>query len=165
MLNLQNPKQRSIIILIFVIVIILIGFLLYYLPNKKNPPPKTETPTTTSEKEREFTVPDTLYNLTGEITEFKEGAIIFEAKIPLVDDKGRLNYKLETRKILITSETEFTKLNFIVNKETGKEIPTEVKISLKDFEVGNLIEVHSIGDISKKEEFAATKVRLLSSKK
>jgi len=169
MLNLQkaltDPKRRTILIMIAIIIIVFVGFLLYYLPGRKKASSPVLEIQPTAEETKRATVPDTLYNLTGTIAGFEEGAIVFEAKVPLVDDEGKLDHKIETRKILITSVTKFTSLIFVVNEETGKEIPTEVKLTIDDFEIGDIIEVLSIENISKKEEFRAIKIRLHSSGK
>jgi len=146
------------------IIIIFIGllFYIYYqakLIEVKPSAPEDETPSEIPK----VTTPRVLHNLVGTIKEFEENTIIFEAIISQVDEKNQLISKKEMRKAAIDPTTEITYLTFTIHEETGKKIPKELKITFEDLKIGDYIEVLSNENISEKERFEASKIRILSS--
>lgn len=102
-----------------------------------------------------------LYNLSGIIKELGDKAVVFEAIVPYIDENNQLISKKETRKALISSNTNLTRLEIVIHKETGSEIPEEKPIDFKDLKIGNNIEVLSSQNIAKAEEFEVKKIRVL----
>ena len=171
--DLSNPQTSSqpskkltsttIIIIVIVACVILGSFILCYLPEKKpvgpQQPPEEETPA----EEEKITTPTVIYNLAGSIEEIRERIIVFEAVIPQIGEGNQLIPKKETRRVLVGLGTEIYSLNYVLHEETGKKIPKETKLSFEDLKVGDYVEVISSENIRDKEEFGATKIRVLSS--
>lgn len=143
-------------ILLFLIVIILFFFF------KKGPEvflsPGVEAP---QKEAPEITLPKILYNLAGPVKNFDKKSITFEASIPQLDEKGEAIAKIEIRKALITSATKFTHLTFVAQPGTNSQTPLETSITFQDIKIGDYIEIISNQDISQKEEFEATQIRVL----
>jgi len=143
-------------ILLFLTVIILFLFF------KKEPVvsvlPENKTPQKEAPK---ITLPKILYNLAGPVQNFDKISITFEASIPQLDEKGEAITKIEIRKALITPTTKFIRLTFVAQPETDRQTPLEISITFQDIKIGDYIEVISNQDISQKEEFEATLIRIL----
>jgi len=164
----KNEHQKKFVEIIItgisLILIFLVSFIYFnYLSPKKIE--KTAINNLNIQKEKpnetaQVSMPKTIYNLTGRIENLEANAIVFEANIPTINNNGEAVSKVETRKVIISPDTKFTALKF-VDQEGGKKTPLETTITLKDFKAGDLIEVISNEDISKKEDFLATQVRIL----
>jgi hypothetical protein len=164
-LNVNFLQQLGNKKLIIIIVLLIIGFLFYYnfqnnLEKQKEELQQKQKKETPSQQTPTITIPKILYNLYGNVQKIEENDIIFEAQIPQIDQNNQGSFGKEIRKIIITPSTEFTKLIFVTDKTTGIQMPTEIKITLKDIKIGNYIEVLSNQNISQAEEFEATKIRI-----
>ena len=109
----------------------------------------------------QISLPKVLYNLTGEIKSLEGDTIVFDANIPVMTEDNQLRSKIETRKAIITPNTKITTLTFLQKEGENKKAPVETNISLKELKIGDYIEVISNQDISQKEEFEITQIRVL----
>ncbi len=159
-LNQKNNKRTIMIIGLISIIIILIGLLLCIYLWAKSKDVEPLAPEEASSEVPEVTTPKVLYNLVGTIKEIEETVIVFEAVVPQVNEKGEIVPKNELRRILISPTTEFTRLTIVTHEETGKQTIKEIKITFKDFKVGDYIEVLSSQNISEEKEFRASKIRI-----
>ena len=108
-----------------------------------------------------ITLPKIIYNLAGTVKNFDKKSITFEASIPQLDEKGEAITKIEIRTALIAPTTKFTRLSFVTQPETDRQTPLEISITFQDIKIGDYIEVISNQDISQKDEFEATLIRIL----
>jgi len=145
----------------------------FYLINKKPkplpPPPEQEQKSSSGYNGM---IPDVIYNLNGTIKEISGNIIVVEGDAPYwenqngsadePDENNQLPSTQRIRQIQINSETEITRLDLVVHKETGKLMSQEVKITLKDLKTGDRVTVISSQNIKDKEVFQATKIRLMS---
>lgn len=100
-------------------------------------------------------LPKVIYNFSGTIAKLEKDAIVFNAEIIGIDEKGEITKTIEPRKANIGSSANIKKLVFVKNS------PVESAIKLSDLKVGDYIEVISDQDISAALEFSATQVRIL----
>lgn len=148
------------LVVVFLIFIGLISSYNYYISQKKVTPTPTPVEKETPPETPKITLPKILYNLAGTIQKIDKGSLLFEATIPLLDEKGQPITKTETRKVMITPNTKFTRLTF-VEVEPGRKTPQETLINFRNLKLEDYIEVISNRDISQAEEFEATQIRVL----
>lgn len=158
---------KIIILGIIVILIVLLGSILfsnYYLSKKiaeiesQLRPPQKEEITPESPK---VTLPKVLYNLAGTIQKLEKNSLILEAMIPQVDETGQPVQKSEVRKVIVSPTTKVSRLVFITQEGTDRKVPEETPIIFGNLKIGDYIEVISNQDISEKQEFEVTQIRLL----
>jgi|GEM_PF-3692910 len=161
---LTQLKKRNFLIIIAGLVIVFIVFIGLFFNSRQEKPEQSNlleagVPSSVSN----IVESGVLYNLTGVIKELEDNAIIFEAIIPHFNENNQLITTNETRKAIINSNTALVRLEIIIHKETGAEIPEEKTIEFKDFKVDDYIEVLSLAgqDISRAEEFEVSKIRIL----
>ena len=112
--------------------------------------------------QRPSTIPRVLYNISGTVTEITADFLVIEAVVIELDEEGQPVQKTEVRKTLFTSATQFTRLLFVTQEGTNRKTPQETQIGIGELQIGDSIEVFSKQDISSKEEFEVTKVRILA---
>jgi len=112
--------------------------------------------------QKPITIPKVLYNISGTVTEITADFLLIEAVVIELDEEGQLVQKTELRKALLTPATQFTRLLFVTQEGTNRKTPQETQIGIGELQIGNSIEVLSKQDISSKEEFEVTKVRVLA---
>ena len=120
--------------------------------------PQAESP---SVKAQKIIVPDIIYNLTGTVQNIEENSIILKANIPHLNEANQPVQRTETRKIVIGPTTNFSRLNFVAQKESGRKAIQESTITFQELKAGDHIEVIAREDITKSEEFEAAQVRIL----
>ncbi len=123
------------------------------LLQEKEMPKKEEPP--------KVTLPKVLYNLAGPIQKLEKNSLILEANIPQLNEQGQLTPKIESRKVLITAKTKFSRLIFVAQEGKNQKTPQETNISFNDLNLKDYIEVISNQDISQAQEFEATQIRVL----
>ncbi|MCX6764251.1 MAG: hypothetical protein NTU58_00895 [Candidatus Nealsonbacteria bacterium] len=165
--NFKIFNKNIIILVSFLILIIflLIIFSLYFLnknEQKKTIPPISEEEKNQTQAMPKINVPAVLYNLFGTVEKIEEGKIIFKATIPQFDENNKDISRKETRKIILTPSTEIKSLVFLLDKLTGKTMPTEVKMSLEDIKIGDYVEVVSSKDIKNSESFEVKKITIIN---
>jgi hypothetical protein len=168
---LNNKKNLIIIFVSLVVIISMVGFYLFKINKPKVNSPKEPV----SQENQEALIPEVIYNLNGNVKSISENVIIFEADNyetgksgSATDERDENNQPVKSKKIIqvqTDANTEFTYLNFVIHKETGKKIPQLVKMNLEDFKIGDYVEVMSDQNIKDKETFLASKVRLISRQK
>lgn len=112
-------------------------------------------------RRQEITAPKILYNLAGLIQKLEENSLILQASIPKIDDAGHIFQDTNIRKVVVGPNTKFTRLAFVTQEGTDRRTPKETQIVFKDLKVNDYVEVVSNQDISQKQEFEATKIRIL----
>lgn len=108
-----------------------------------------------------ITQPAMLYNLNGFIKDIQAGALTLEANIPQVNAQGEPISQKEIRKVLLTPQTEFSRLYMFEDKQTGQQSIKQEGIALADLKKGDKIEVIASRNIKDALEFEAKQVRAL----
>lgn len=151
-------------IAIFIVSISSVLFSNYYLSKKiaeiesrLKLPQEAELP----QKGPKISIPKILYNLAGVIQKLEKSSLVLEATIPQLDETGQLTQKTEIRRVIVGSATKLSRLAFVTEEGTDRRISKETPIILRDLKIGDYIEVISNQDISGKQEFEATKIRIL----
>lgn len=166
-LNYQEKiSAKFVITALIVIFIILISLVIYYNYNLSKRIDKIESTFGSREgaeasSEPQITIPKNLYNIIGTIQELKEDAVILKTEISHMDEKGEVVQKVEVREAKVTLDTKFTELSFILNVETGKKTPREKASKFANLQVGDYVEILSSEDISSKNGFEATEIKIL----
>jgi len=151
--------KKIIIVLVLIFIVIFIILIASNLVPKLKAPPKEEI----SPEIPKITQPKVLYNLAGSIKkiDFLKESLILEATIIQIDEAGQPIEKTEIRKVIVTPITRFTHLTFVTQEGAERRTPQETSITFKNLKVGDYIEVISNQDISQKEEFEVTQIRVL----
>ena len=154
-------KQRIFIGLVSVFILAVLIVLVQQRETEESTPSSTpsEAPIPAQQP---ITIPKVLYNISGTVTEITADFLLLEAIVIELDEEGQLIQKTELRKALLTPTTQFTRLVFVTQEGTNRKTPQETQIGIGELQIGNSIEVLSKQDISSKEEFEVTKVRVLS---
>jgi len=132
----------------------------YYLFQelKKIKYPRIQVP---HKKISKITMPKVIFNVAGTVEKIEGNRITLKASIPYLDEQGNPAQKTEVRTALITPSTKFTSLIFVSQPNLKTKIPQETQISLEDLKIGDYIEVIAKQDISQKQEFEVSQIRIL----
>jgi len=159
--------MKTFLILVVVMSILgLVAFLLGALSSREETPgqQQTQTPSPPVPKPlaSKVILPSTLYNITGTIRSIEGQRIVFEAKIPQVDEENnRIVYTVETKIVKVGATTKITRQRFVPIEGTNQKRSQETEISLSDLKEGNVIEVLSNREVRDAGEITATKIRIL----
>lgn len=145
-------------IILSVIVLIILAALLYNTLFQKSAQP---SPILEEEEEEKIIIPKVLYNMSGIIQELGGDFFVLEASISELDENGQPSKKIEIRKVLVSSNTEFSRLDFVAVEGENRRSPKETSISFRDLKAGDFVEVISKRDISQAQEFEVSKVKIL----
>ena len=113
---------------------------------------------------KELVLPRVTYNLSGKVQGISESAIALNAIVFRADANGEVIKTIQNRIVLVTPDTKITKLRFVPmvgSKDGNKQAPQEIVVTISEILVGNSVEVISSNDISGKERFTATHIRIL----
>jgi len=177
-LNIKKNKKRSfhssgiisakiIIFGVIAIFIVLIGSIIFsnYYLSKKIAEIESKLPSSQKVETRpeapKVTLPKIIYNLTGTIQELSANSLILKATIPTVDETGQPSSRTEIKKVTVGPVTKFSRLAFVTQEGTNRQVPKETSIAFRDFKMGDYVEVISNRDVSRPEEIEATQVRIL----
>lgn len=166
-----RTSLRVIIISLVAIFFVVIGLMLVvFFTQKISVGKKTEIktqPLVQEEKKTEekstskIIIPEEIFNLSGVIMEIKNDSLIFDAKIPYLDESGIAMSKNESREAIIGVNTELKKMSIIAKEGTNKKTVQETNMNFSELKVGDYIEAIARENIKDLVEFEAAKIRIM----
>ena len=156
-----NKKSLLIIIIPIVILLFLIIIGLAYFLSEKEEIILDLDQEEEKTNEQKIVIPEIIYNLSGEIKEIKEDYIVFDAIIFKGYEENKPVREKQERRALITPDTKFTAVSFILLEGENKRTIKESETNLKELKIGDSVEVISRQNIKDAQEFEIRELKII----
>ncbi|MBU4455206.1 hypothetical protein KJ586_01695 [Patescibacteria group bacterium] len=166
---LKNNPIRLVMIFVLLAVLIIEAMLISYFykepfksePNKQKVASPVSSTTENKTESPKITMPKVIYNLSGVIQKIEQNSVVLEANISYIDETNQVAQKKETKKIIITPATKFSRLTITATAQENTKKIQENEMAAEDLKVGDNIEAIAASNINNVQEFEATQIRIL----